>query len=219
MFNLPKTTIVDKIIPKVKFYEKTKANSKLKQLFIDDIEQIIWKNKLSKDTINLDEGKKVKEIEIFEITLKHKDLSKDILKTIDKFIPYQILYILRFEDKIKFTIAYKDNNKNNENIMVVDSYYESDWINENECNISLDLINSLDYVYNELIKSFIPREIPKNNIDIKYIVQNEKEIQILEKEIDKLEKTLRKEKQFNKKVEVKKILREKIKQLQNLNTI
>ena len=219
MFNLPKTTIVDKIIPKVKFYEKTKANSKLKQLFIDDIEQIIWKNKLSKDTINLDEGKKVKEIEIFEITLKHKDLSKDILKTIDKFIPYQILYILRFEDKIKFTIAYKDNNKNNENIMVVDSYYESDWINENECNISLDLINSLDYVYNELIKSFIPREIPNNNINIKYIVQNEKEIQILEKEIDKLEKTLRKEKQFNKKVEVKKILREKIKQLQNLNTI
>ena len=219
MFNLPKTTIVDKIIPKVKFYEKTKANSKLKQLFIDDIEQIIWKNKLSKDTINLDEGKKVKEIEIFEIILKQKKLSKDILKTIDKFIPYQILYILRFEDKIKFTIAYKDNNKNNENIMVVDSYYESDWINENECNISLDLINSLDYVYNELIKSFIPREIPKNNIDIKYIVQNEKEIQILEKEIDKLEKTLRKEKQFNKKVEVKKILREKIKQLQNLNTI
>ena len=219
MFNLPKTTVVDKIIPKVKFYEKTKANSKLKQLFIDDIEQIIWKNKLSKDTINLDEGKKVKEIEIFEITLKHKDLSKDILKTIDKFIPYQILYILRFEDKIKFTIAYKDNNKNNGNIMVVDSYYESDWINENECNISLDLINSLDYVYNELIKSFIPREIPKNNIDIKYIVQNEKEIQILEKEIDKLEKTLSKEKQFNKKVEVKKILREKIKQLQNLNTI
>ena len=43
MFNLPKTTVVDKIIPKVKFYEKTKANSKLKQLFIDDIEQIIWK--------------------------------------------------------------------------------------------------------------------------------------------------------------------------------
>ncbi len=219
MFNLPKTTVVDKIIPKVKFYEKTKVNSKLKQLFIDDIEQIIWKNKLSKDTINLDEGKKVKEIEIFEITLKHKDLSKDLLKTIDKFIPYQILYILRFEDKIKFTIAYKDNNKNNENIMVVDSYYESDWINENECNINLNLINSLDYVYNELIKSFIPREIPKNNIDIKDIVQNEKEIQILEKEIDKLEKTLRKEKQFNKKVEVKKILRERIKQLENLNKI
>lgn len=219
MFNLPKTTVVDKSIPKVKFYEKTKANSKLKQLFINDIEQIIWKNKLSKDTINIDEGKKVKEIEIFEITLKHKDLSKDILKTIDKFIPYQILYILRFEDKIKFTIAYKDNNKNNENIMVVDSYYESDWINENECNLNLNLINSLDYVYNELIKYFIKREIPKNNIDIKDIVQNEKEIQTLEKEIDKLEKALRKEKQFNKKVEVKKILREKINQLKILNEI
>ena len=216
MFNLPKTTVVNKTIPKVKFYDKTGANYKLKQLFIDDIEQIIWKHKLSKDTINLDEGKKVKEIEIFEISLKHKDLSKDILKTIDKFIPYQILYLLRFEDKVKFTIAYKDNNKNNENLMVVDSYYETDWINENECNIKLELINSLDYVYNELIKSFIPREISKNNIDIKDIVENEKEIQILEKEIDKLEKALRKEKQFNKKIEIKKILREKTKQLENL---
>lgn len=204
MFNLPKTTVVNKTIPKVKFYEKTGADSKLKQLFIDDIEQITWKYKLSKDTINLDEGKKVKEIEIFEINLKHKDLSKDILKTIDKFIPYQILYVLRFEYEIKFTIAYKENNKNNENLMVVDSYYESDWINENDCNIKLELINSLDYFYNELIKSFIPREIPKNNIDIKDILEHEKEIQILEKEIDKLEKALRREKQFNKKVEVKK---------------
>lgn len=217
MFNLPKTTVVNKTIPKVKFYEKTGADSKLKQLFIDDIEQITWKYKLSKDTINLDEGKKVKEIEIFEINLKHKDLSKDILKTIDKFIPYQILYVLRFEYEIKFTIAYKENNKNNENLMVVDSYYESDWINENDCNIKLELINSLDYFYNELIKSFIPREIPKNNIDIKDILEHEKEIQILEKEIDKLEKALRREKQFNKKVEVKKILREKIKQLEILN--
>ena len=217
MFNLPKTTVVNKVIPKVKFYEKTGVNSKLKQLFIDDIEQIAWKNKLSKDTINLQEGNKVKEIEVFEINLKHKNISKDILKTIDKFIPYHIIYILSFEDEIKLTIAYKNNNKNNGNLMVVDSYYESEWMNKEGCDIQLDLINSLDHVYNELIKSFIPREILKSNDnDIEYIIENEKEIQVLEKEIEKLEKNLKNEKQFNKKVEIKKVLREKKKHLVNL---
>ena len=217
MFNLPKSTVVNKVIPKVKFYEKTGANSKLKQLFIDDIEQIIWKNKLSKDTINLQEGNTVKEIEVFEINLKHKNLSKDILKTIDKFIPYHIFYVLSFEDEIKITIAYKENNKNNENLMVVDSYYESEWMNKNDCSIQLDLINSLDYVYNEFIKFLIPRDLPKgNDNDIESIIENEKQIQILEKEIEQLEKNLKKEKQFNKKVEIKKLLREKKKYLETL---
>lgn len=217
MFNLPKTTVVNKVIPKIKFYEKTGANSKLKQLFIDDIEQIIWKNKLSKDTINLQEGNTVKEIEVFEINLKHKNLSKDILKTIDKFIPYHIFYVLSFEDEIKITIAYKENNKNNENLMVVDSYYESEWMNKNDCSIQLDLINSLDYVYNEFIKFLIPRDLPKgNDNDIESIIENEKQIQILEKEIEQLEKNLKKEKQFNKKVEIKKLLREKKKYLETL---
>ena len=217
MFNLPKSTVVNKVIPKVKFYEKTGANSKLKQLFIDDIEQIIWKNKLSKDTINLQEGNTVKEIEVFEINLKHKNLSKDILKTIDKFIPYHIFYVLSFEDEIKITIAYKENNKNNENLMVVDSYYESEWMNKNDCSIQLDLINSLDYVYNEFIKFLIPRDLPKgNDNDIESIIENEKQIQILEKEIEQLEKNLKKEKQFNKKVELKKLLREKKKYLETL---
>lgn len=217
MFNLPKTSVVNKVIPKVKFYEKTEANTKLKQLFVDDIEQIIWKNKLSKDTINLQEGSKVKEIEVFEINLKHKNLSKEILKTIDKFIPYHIVYILSFEDEIKLITAYKDNNKNNENLMVVDSYYESEWLNKEDSDIQLDLINSLDNVYNEFIKSLIPRDIPKSNdSDIEEIIKNEKEIQILEKEIEKLENNLKKEKQFNKKVEIKKILRYKKKYLENL---
>lgn len=216
MFNLPKTTVVNKVIPKVKFYEKTGADSKLKQLFIDDIEQIIWRNKLSKDTINLQDGSTVKEIEVFEINLKHKYLSKDILKTIDKFIPYHIFYVLSFEDEIKITIAYKENNKNNENLMIVDSYYESKWMNKNDCNIQLDLINSLDYVYNEFIKYLLPREISKSNDDIKSIIQNEKEIKLVEKEIEKLERNLKKEKQFNKKVELKKVLRENKKHLEYL---
>lgn len=216
MFNLPKTTVVNKVIPKIKFYEKIGAASKLKQLFVDDIDQIIWKNKLSKDTINLQEGTKVKEIEIFEIDLKHKDLSKEILKTIDKFIPYHILYVLRFEDEFKLVIAYKENNKNNENLMVVDSYYESEWISDHNYKVELSLMNSLDYVYNELIKLFISREVHDDNQNIETIIKNEKEIQILEKEIDSLEKKLKREKQFNKKVEIKKVLRERERQLEKL---
>ena len=98
MFNLPNTTVVNKAIPKTKFYEKTKADSKLKQLFIDDIEQIIWKNKLSKDTINLDEGKKVKEIEIERAMI---DRIKDVLIELGKGFAF-------VGEQYKITVSEKD---------------------------------------------------------------------------------------------------------------
>ena len=56
--------------------------------------KIIWKYKLSKDTINILGTNNVEEIQIFEIELKSKIIPKNILQIIDKAIPYPILYFL-----------------------------------------------------------------------------------------------------------------------------
>ena len=69
-FELPKSTIVNRFIPKNAFDEYT--NSSQKKKFTDIIDKITWQNKLSKDTINLD-GVDVKELQVFEIKLKKKE--------------------------------------------------------------------------------------------------------------------------------------------------
>ncbi|MBF8984656.1 DUF4391 domain-containing protein [Lutibacter sp. B2] len=209
MLGLPESTVVNRTIPKSKFYDKTSINSKVKDLFVKEISNITWKNKISKDTINLEPTEAVKEIEVFEINLKENRFSKDILKHIDKFIPYNILYVLRFDHKAKLSIAYKEANKNDDSKMVIDSYYESEWVDESDFEFQFDLSHDLKYVYDELIKSFIKTTEVDTTTDIKEVIKQEKEMESLNKEIEKLQKQVKKEKQFNRKVELNKILNEK----------
>ena len=92
MIKLPKKCVVDKFIPKKIFYEKVNLSSSLKQEFVDKVDKIYWKYKISEDTLNISKTENVEEIEIFEITLKEKVDCKNIIKVITKNIPYIILF-------------------------------------------------------------------------------------------------------------------------------
>ena len=93
MINLPSNCEVNKFIPKKTFYEKVNISSSAKQDFIDKLEKIYWKYKLSEDTINITKTEEVEEIEIFELVLKEKCDVKSLIKVITKEIPYVILFI------------------------------------------------------------------------------------------------------------------------------
>jgi len=101
-FNLPKNTLVDKFIPKNKFFSKTILNSKIKDDFTNQIKKITWKYKLSPETISVNKTSKVEEIQIFEIELKNKTTPNNILQVIDRLIPYPILYIFTYENDFKY---------------------------------------------------------------------------------------------------------------------
>ena len=86
MLDLPAQTIYNRRIPKSKFYQKLAAGSKLKELFVTQVDSIVWKHKLSRETTNLEPTEEVREIQVFEIVLKQKELSKDVLTNIDKAV-------------------------------------------------------------------------------------------------------------------------------------
>lgn len=64
MFNLPKSTEVNKFIPKNAF--DTYTNAKQKKLIAEKISRITWNNKISFETVNL-RGSSIEEIQLFEI--------------------------------------------------------------------------------------------------------------------------------------------------------
>lgn len=105
MFELPASTLVNRFLPKDKFYKKTVMNSKLKQQFTDEIEKITWTHKLSPDTLNVTSDDKLQEIQIFEILLKDADISKATLKHIDSSIPYPIIYVLKRQTGAKAKVV------------------------------------------------------------------------------------------------------------------
>jgi len=215
MINIPDRALLNRRIPKAKFYKQIEVDSKLERKFIDEIDNIIWKYKLSQETTNLKPTKKVEEIQVFEISLKEKYISKEVLENIDRVIPYPILYILKYKDNIKLAIAYKERNKIDENKMVVHSYYQSEWMKEYELAVDILKGLSLEDVYDNLIRQLIPIENTLEDDIEKLIKLNEKQ-ESLKKEIEKLEKKVKREKQFNRKVDLNIELQKKKKELEEL---
>lgn len=215
MLNIPDKALYNRRIPKNKFYQQIGTDTKLEKKFTDEIERITWKYKLSKDTVNLGPAEDVEEIQIFEISLKEKHISQEILENIDRVIPYPILYILKYEDNVKIAIAYKERNKIDENKMVVHSYYQSEWIKENELNIDILKGLNLKDVYDNIIRQLIPIESTAED-DIEGLIELNEARERLKKEILKLESKIKRERQFNKKVDLNIKLQKKKKELEQL---
>lgn len=215
MFQLPSSTLVNRKIPKNKFYEKLQANHHLKELFTEQVESIIWKHKLSKDTIRLEPKEDIEEIQIFEVHLKEQTYSLDLLRSIDKAIPYPILHVLMYEGQAKLAMAYKERNQTDENRSVVRSYHETDW--QPVENIELDILQGLDLkaVYENIIRQLLPIKM-KPEMELSAVLERHAQIDKLTQECQRLESKIRAEKQFNKKVELNLELQRKRKELNQL---
>lgn len=214
-FNLPKQTQVNKSIPKNAF--DTYTNSKKKKLFTDIVDRIRWTNKLSVETINL-EGKEISEIQIFHVTLRKKENIEKLLEIIDKSIPYHIIFVLIFEDEVKISVAQKHLHPTNENNAVIDWTFKSEWFDKDQMIFELNLKESLDYI----IKDFcIQLSGKKDAVDLSLnqLVEKEAQIKRLEKEIIKLKTQVKRSKQFNRKVELNTILRQRELELSKFNNL
>ncbi len=215
LYRLPQRALFNRRIPKNKFYEHLAADTKLKNLFIEQVENIIWKYKLAKETINLEPTPEVQEIQVFEIHLKQKNLATEILENIDRAIPYPILYVLLYQEEGKLVIAYKQRSQIDEDRFVVKSYYESFWQPVSEIVVDLPSGLNLNAVYEGYVRRLLPVQAGKDEA-LEVTVERHLEIEKLKREIDRLEKKIRNEKQFNRKVEYNLELQRKRRELKQL---
>jgi hypothetical protein len=205
VLKLPQKAFVNKFIPKTKFYQRTTISSKLQRDFINKIQKITWKYKLAKETIGISKTENVTEIQIFEIELKEKQIPKNVLKIIDKIIPYPVLYVFKYQQDFSFGISFKQ-------VTSVQDYYFSEWGIEPQFDFTGVDLNS---VYQKLIKAFISNPAKKQP-DFQQAIELDKKIKTLEKEIIALKNKIRKQKQFNRQVEINKDLQIKQKELEKL---
>lgn len=214
MLNLPKSTEFNKRIPKQKFYDNLNVTAAIKQIFVEQIKTIFWKNKISPSTTNLAEGKTVTEIEIFEIKLNTPALDESILKLIDKGIPYHILFILSYDDKFQLWIGYKEK-LDRTTAFKVGQYYHTEWSGNPEIVIQgLDM----DKVYENFVRQIAGDSLSNGgNESLQESVQRQQEKENLKKQIDKLAKAVNKEKQFNRQIELNQQLKMLKKQLEVMN--
>ena len=142
MINLPKSCLVNRFIPKNKFYEKANIASKVKEEFVDKVERITWLYKISESTVGITKTEEVEEIQIFEIDLKEKVIPKNVINVITKSIPYKILFIFKYLDEKCYAIK-------------LDVNYYTEW-NE-DIDFKFNGLN-LEEVYRNIVKTIIKEE-------------------------------------------------------------
>lgn len=198
MLKLPTSTIVDKIVPKNSF--DAYATTKQKKLLVSLVARIKWLNKLSADTLNL-HAKDVREIQVFEVELKEKSSVTDLLLLINKAIPYPILFVLRFDEEVMYSISKKHVHPTNENQAVVDWTFSTAWVSVLEDRFEVSLSNSLDTVFQDICFKISGKTIGKEK-NIEALIAKEQQLKQLNAEIEKIQRSIDKCRQFNKKVEL-----------------
>lgn len=217
----PRQAAFGRVLPKSKIYEHSGANTRLKDLFIEQVEQIVWQYKLAPETINLPARPGVPEIQIFSIQLKSTELEEDVLRCIDSAVQFPILFELNQgqgdQAKTQVAAAYKRPSEVDVNRWVMSSYFTSDWIPAASARAAMPLALDMGHLYSALLQGLMPLPARPQEGLSDWVARVELAAS-KQREVEKSQARLAKEKQFNRKVEVNATLRQLKSELEQLSS-
>lgn len=187
MLGLPKSTEVNKQLPKKAIYSKFQLNTVTKAKIDADISRITIVNEVSSERINISAGENIKSFFVICILLKNKDFDTKTITTLSKLVPQNILFVLEYQDEVKLAINHT-------------RLLQSQWMSKDNASIELKGMN-LDTVWENIVVQVGDVDIKEGNTLEEQIVADEQRAK-LQKEIARLEKQARAEKQPKKKFEL-----------------
>ena len=205
-FDYPKGAAFGRVVPKNKIYEHAGASAALKDLFITQVDQIVWRFKLAPETINLAATRAVSEIQIFSVSLRRAELDLDVLRAIDRAIPFPLIFELSWSGKRKVVAAFKRPSEADFTKWVVSEYFESGWVDEAAPRQPLPVSLNLGALYEQMLSALMPEQAGRDE-DIQARVARVEAIRAKTREVERIKLRLDREKQFNKRVAINAELR------------
>lgn len=200
-FIFPPSSLFNKVLPKNLIYKEARPTKKVKELFVSQVKEIVWKYKLSTDTVNLPKKGGYTEIQVFDIQLKTGELAPAVLAAVDKAIPYPIIFRLCRDGQIKMVSAYKRPAADGTKKWVVDGLFETKWTDTNRAEDPLPIALDMKSLYEQMMLSVMGSQ-PREEESLADLVQRLDRVRKKEMELQNLKNKRRKEKQFNRKVEI-----------------
>ena len=214
--NIPETCFIGTTIYKKLFYENADLSSSDKALFTDVINKITWLYCLKPETINIraykDEVRDYPEIEVINVLL-HKDYKlKRIAEVIMRTIPYPMVLIFSLEDKKLFYVAHQRVSQSDSSRNTIEEFIATDWLdNDSDLFAKLDIRKMRFTNFYTLYSDFVdiisiynlsvimPTE---DNISGEEARELSAQIEGINQEIISLRYKLKKESQFNRKMDL-----------------
>ena len=216
LFAYPKQAAFGRVLPKNKIYEHSSATTRLKDLFVRQVEKIVWQYKLAPETINLPAKLGVPEIQIFSVTLKTSELSMDVLRCIDSAVQFPIIFELQYEGKTQVIASYKRPSDLDSSSWVLSNYFSTEWLPTDMPRSDMPHVLDLGKLYEQVLLRLIPLSARQHESLADLVVRVE-QVMAKRREIEKTVSKLAKEKQFNRKVAINTNLRQLKTELEQLS--
>lgn len=214
--NYPKQAAFGRTLPKNKIYEHSGANARLKGLFVEQVEQIVWQYKLAPETTNLPAKPGVPEIQVFAIQLKTPELDLDVLRCIDGAVQFPIVFELSFDCQTQVIAAYKRPNESDASRWVLSGYFATAWMPSDIERAAMPWALDLGGLYEQVLHCLIPTPVRPQE-SLADLVARVELVASKQREVDKAASKLAKEKQFNRKIEINATLRKLKTELEKLS--
>lgn len=209
----PDTGRVDRIIPKERLYSAADVRSAVRQRFVDEVRRVRWAYKLGEESIRLEPGSNVTEIQVFVVDLKGATLHNSVLASIDKSVPSQIIFELRREDGLwaeqAMAAAYK---RTAGRAPKGADYYRTGWVSAEARRVPLPAALDMDGLYAQLLARLLPHRMRPGE-ELSDTLDRMDRVRSLQREMTSLERRIRIEPQLNRKVELRGELRAKQEEL------
>lgn len=187
MLGLPKSTELNKPLPKTAIYTKFQMNAAEKAKIDADISRIVIVNEVSAAKLNLAPGKSVQAFFVLQVTLKHREFSEKTLITLSKLIPQNMVLLLECDGQAKLAIYHT-------------KLLQTPWRDPADLTLAIKGV-TMDAVWENVIVQVGNIQLQTGNTLDQQIAIDEQRVK-LEKEIARLEKLAWAEKQPKKKFEL-----------------
>lgn len=236
LYDWPRAAAFGRVIPKNKIYEHAGANTALKDLFVREVDQIVWSHKLAPETVNLTATKQVAEIQVFRITARTATLNAQVLRAIDKAIPFPLIFEVAHGGRVRLAAAYKRPSEADSARWVVGDYFEGDWQPEKAPRAPLPVALNMAGLYERLLEPLVAGQTARlapgmgeapqtpftpatdKSVTLEERIAQAEAIKAQAREVERIKARLAREKQFNKRVAINAELRAAKQHLERLTT-
>ncbi len=202
----PPQAAFGRTLPKSKLYAHSHAGTRLRNLFVQQVEQIVWQFKLAPETINLPARPAVPEIQVFGIQLKTPELSFDVLRAIDQAVQFPIIFELAHAGRSQVVACHKRPSEADASRWVLSDYFASGWLADHAERGAMPVALHLSGLYEQLLCALLPLPARPHETLAEHVARLD-ELAAKQREADKTAAKLEKERQFNRKVAINADLR------------
>ena len=184
MLNLPKSTEVNKVLPKKAIYASANLDSTTKNTFDENIKKLTIVNEVLANNVNIEASNEVTGFYVLAVQLKKQDYDLKVVEKLFKMVNQRLVIVLQFEDVAQLAVHHN-------------KLFTSNWQPVEELQLKLQGLNFAQ-VWQNIILQIGNFQLEQGNTLEKQLAINDERSK-LQKQIDALKKKAWAEKQPKKK--------------------